>query len=182
MRQHYTPHIRSRIQVRKKGVTVDRGQWHGEHGVDCICGEGMQLWYLDQGILQTSMAVMSDTHGDNGQEGEHGCPDSRIHCEDGEALQNVCSTCRQKSMIRRFPSLQLCTYLANPVVSRLRTSMYVRKMAIITSTPAATDKDTVSALCSPDTEVFGSGYKTYPYHKCMVIEISEQYSLHAGSE
>lgn len=48
------------------------------------------------------------------------------------------------------------TYLPNGVAARLRRSKNVRKMAIRTSIPAATERHTAARFCPPDAEVLGS--------------------------
>lgn len=65
----------------------------------------------------------------------------------------------------------LCAYLANPVVAdRLRTSKYVKAIAIRTSTAAARERHEMTIACPPDTEVISSELKEHIYREEVVIE------------
>ena len=98
------------------------------------------------------MVRTNDTHEDDGQESKCGRPDTGVYREHGETLQNVCRTCGPKFVIRCI--LESVTrhwavraYLLKPVAVRSRKSKNVMKMAIKTSSPAATESCRVSRVC-----------------------------------
>lgn len=78
----------------------------------------------------------------------------------------------------------ISAYFAIPVMAdRVRTSKYVKAIAIKTSTAAARARDEMTKPCPPDTEVINSELKEYSYREETVGEHSHPNNLYAsGSE
>ena len=78
--------------------------------------------------------------------------------------------------------MDVAPYLEYPVAVRSRTNMTVKTMAIKMSTTAATERDEVAILCSPNAEVVGLEHEIYAYHEETVTEHKELNGVYARGE
>lgn len=88
VRCRFAPNVRSRIQVGKRRVAVDRAKRKTKHLIEELHWIEMQLpdsGQFDKKVL-TNVSKTNNTYEDEGQDGERGRPKTCIHNKHGDTL------------------------------------------------------------------------------------------------